>query len=74
MQIKVKLNSILSFNRFEEANVTVPNKTTLRELIAILDIAVEEVCIATVNGKSGTYNQFLNEGDRVSILPFITGG
>lgn len=74
MKVKVNLCSILSLNRFEEADVTLPAGATLRDLLTKVEVSVEEVSVAVVNGKSGSYNQELAEGDQVSLLPFISGG
>ena len=46
----------------------------MRDLIAEIEIAVEDVSLIVVNGKSGVYNQVLEDGDKVSLLPSIAGG
>ena len=74
MRVTVKLGSVLSLNRFEKGKVDLPAGTTLRDLLAHLNIAVEEVCVAMVNGQSGAYNQVLADNDQITLLPFIAGG
>lgn len=46
----------------------------MRDLMAEIEIAVEDVSLIFVNGKSGAYNQVLEDGDKVSLLPSIGGG
>lgn len=74
MSVNVKLYSVLKQGRFEETEIEPGGGSTLRDLIAALDMKVEDVGVITVNGKVGSYKQKLNQGDQITILPFILGG
>jgi sulfur carrier protein ThiS len=52
----------------------VHKNSTIQDLLRLLDIAIEEVAIVVVNGKSGTYKQTLLDWDRVTLIPPVSGG
>ena len=47
---------------------------TIQELIARLDIPIEEVKIVFVNGIAASLDRPLADGDRVGIFPPVGGG
>ena len=74
MDIIVKLYSVFRQGRFEEEEMELAGGATVRDLITELDINVEEVGVVIINGEIGTYKRELNNGDKITLLPFISGG
>ncbi|MFT9497880.1 MoaD/ThiS family protein [Anaerosolibacter sp.] len=74
MSIKVRLFATLRNGRGKELIVDVETNRTPDEVINGLDIPKEDVAILLVNGRDGTLDQLLQDGDTVSIFPPVGGG
>lgn len=74
VEVHVSLFSILRKGRFEKAGVKVRQTSTVSGLLSMLNIPVEDVGVLVINGRDGTLDQRLSEGDRVTIMPSIGGG
>jgi len=74
MRIQVSLYATLKENRLVDAVMEINEGATLRTLLHLLNLQVEDVAIVIVNGKSSTYKQTLHEGDRVTLIPPLAGG
>ena len=79
MKITVHLHTILQrqtpeglVNRLE---VSLPSNYTLEDLLQFLEIDLDpDALLLVVNGRVGELNQTLQEGDRVNLMPAISGG
>lgn len=74
VEVEVSLFSIFREGRFEKAGVKIQEASTVSVLLERLNIPVEDVGVLVVNGRDGTLDQRLFEGDRVTIVPAIGGG
>ncbi len=74
MEIEVHLFANLSFNRFLKAPVHLDNPATVTTLLEVLGIHLSEIGAVFINGRDGTFEQALVDGDRVTLLPCIGGG
>ncbi|MCK4977161.1 MAG: MoaD/ThiS family protein [Anaerolineales bacterium] len=79
MKITVHLHTILQrqtpeglVNRLE---VSLPSNYTLEDLLQFLEIDLDpDALLLAVNGRVAELNQTLQEGDRVNLMPAISGG
>lgn len=74
MSIKVRLFATLRNGRGKELIVDLETNRTPDEVINGLHIPKEDVAILLVNGRDGTLDQLLQDGDTVSIFPPVGGG
>jgi sulfur carrier protein ThiS len=74
MRIQVSLYAMQREKRLIDEFMDVHKNSTIQDLLRLLDVAIEEVAIVVVNGKSGTYKQTLLDGDRVTLIPPVSGG
>jgi sulfur-carrier protein len=74
IRVQVHLYSTLRVNRFDEAVIELREGATVTDLLDKLSLALGEVGTVMVNAKSGTFQQPLKAGDRVTLLPAIGGG
>lgn len=73
MQIRVIPIGLI--RRFvSEAEITLPDGVTPRQLIGLLRIPGELKMVAIVNGKSRDLDQSLEDRDEVKLVTVITGG
>jgi sulfur carrier protein ThiS len=79
MKITVHLHTILQrqtpeglVNRLE---VSLPPNYTLEDLLQFLEIDLDpDALLLAVNGRMAELNQTLQEGDKVNLMPAISGG
>jgi molybdopterin converting factor small subunit len=74
MQITVKLFANFRNNRFKDAPRTIATDTTVSGIVAELAIAQEELGVILINGRHGSLDQALVEGDTLSLFPLVGGG
>jgi molybdopterin synthase sulfur carrier subunit len=74
MHVRVSLYSALRINRFAEAEVELPEEATVNDLLEKLDLPLQDIGIVMVNARSGTFQQRLQPGDRITLIPPIGGG
>ncbi len=74
MEIKVRLFATLRENRGKELQLSFSEDVTPADIIDKLEIAKADVAILLVNGRDGSLDQQLNDGDVVSIFPPVGGG
>lgn len=48
--------------------------TTVSDLVDVLNIEREDAKLIFINGRKGTLNAILSEGDRVGLFPPVGGG
>ena len=74
MRVRVSLYSALRIDRFSEAEVELPEGATVNDLLEKLGLPQQDVGIVMVNARSGTFQQRLQQGDRITLIPPIGGG
>jgi molybdopterin converting factor small subunit len=74
MRVRVSLYSALRIDRFAEDEVELPEGATVIDLADRLQIALQDIGIVMVNARSGTFQQTLQPGDRITLIPPIGGG
>jgi sulfur carrier protein ThiS len=74
MRVRVSLYSALRIDRFAEAEVELPESATVKDLLKKLNLPQQDIGIVMVNARSGTFQQRLQPGDRITLIPPIGGG
>ncbi|MDO8943911.1 MAG: MoaD/ThiS family protein [Desulfobacterales bacterium] len=74
MRVSVSLFSSLRINRFAEAEVELHDGGTVADVLDRLQITLQDVGIVVVNARSGTFQEKLKAGDRITLIPPIGGG
>jgi molybdopterin converting factor small subunit len=74
MQVTVKLFANFRNNRFNKEVRTIASDITVGAIVTELAIAREEVGVILINGRHGSLDQTLVEGDTLSLFPLIGGG
>ncbi|MBI5579306.1 MAG: MoaD/ThiS family protein [Deltaproteobacteria bacterium] len=74
IRVRVSLYSGLRTDRFAEAEVELPEGATVNDLREKLDLPLQDIGIVMVNARSGTFQQRLQPGDRITLIPPIGGG
>ena len=74
MQITVKLFAHFRNNRFKHELRTIGPDTTVGAIAADLGLAEDELGVILINGRHGSLDQALAEGDTLSLFPLVGGG
>ena len=74
MRVRVSLYSALRIDRSAEAEVELTEGATINDLLEKLDLPLQDIGIVMVNAHSGTFQQRLQPGDRITLIPAIGGG
>ena len=74
MQITVKLFANFRNNRFKNELRTIGPGTTVGVIVAELALAEDELGVILINGRHGSLDQALAEGDTLSLFPLVGGG
>lgn len=74
MKIKVKLFATLRENRGKELGLTLNEGLNVVDVLSLLDINEKDIAILLVNGRDGTFDQILADGDALSLFPPVGGG
>lgn len=74
MKVEVKLFAYFRDNRFIREWRDYPEKTTVNDILAELDIAAAEVGVIMINGRHCQPEGELSENDSLGIFPMIGGG
>ncbi len=74
INVTVRLFATLRKNREKEIKMDLPNGSTIKEVIKILDISEGQATILMVNGKRVSITDTLKNNDIVAIFPPIGGG
>jgi len=72
--VVVTLFPPLREDRFSKKAVAITEPASLRSLLKHLDIAPDKVEAIYVNGMESGFERSLNDGDRVTFMPFLGGG
>jgi sulfur carrier protein ThiS len=79
VKIDVHLHTILQRQtpegRLDRLQVTLPEESTLADLIGHLEISLDpEDLLLVVNGRTAKLEKALQNGDKVNLIPAISGG
>jgi molybdopterin converting factor small subunit len=74
MQVTIKLFAHFRNDRFNKEVRTIAPGITVGAIVAELAIAEEEVGVILINGRHGSLDQLLAEGDNLSLFPLVGGG
>ncbi|MDX2433973.1 MAG: MoaD/ThiS family protein [Desulfobacterales bacterium] len=74
MQVTVKLFANFRNNRYNKEVRTMAPDITVGAIVTELSIAEEEVGVVLINGRHGSLDQALAEGDILSLFPLVGGG
>ena len=74
IRVSVSLFSSLRINRFAEAEVELPDGGTVADVLDELRLTLQDVGVVVVNARSGTFQEKLKAGDRITLIPPIGGG
>jgi sulfur carrier protein ThiS len=72
--VRVSLYSALRIDRFSETEVELLEGATVKDLLEKLDLSLQDIGVVMVNARSGTFQQRLQPGDRITLIPPIGGG
>jgi len=74
MRVTIKLFATLREGRFKVESREVPENVTVQDLLASLNIQLQEVAIILVDGRDAHPAQELREGNVLSVFPPVGGG
>ena len=74
MQVTIKLFANFRNNRFNKQVRTIAPDSTVGAIAKELVIEEDEVGIILINGRHGSLDQTLAEGDNLSLFPLVGGG
>lgn len=74
MEIEVRLFATFREGREKKQRIKISKNTTLLDIIKLLNIDEEDVAIMLLNGRDGTSDRVLKDGDIVSLFPPVGGG
>ena len=74
MDVEVRLFAGLRADRFKRKVMSLPDGTTLGELVRQLGIPEHEVSLPLVNGQYSKLDRPLSANDVASLFPAVAGG
>lgn len=74
MKIEVRLFAYFRNGREKIQTLDVDNKTTILEILNILNIDKDEVALLLLNGFDGSIDRELKDGDILALFPPVGGG
>ncbi|GAG71624.1 unnamed protein product [marine sediment metagenome] len=75
MKIKLKIFGQFTYQSgFREKEVTIPHSITIAELLPLFNLKKQFPMIITRNGKKINPDDKIEDGDRIVIAPFFSGG
>lgn len=74
MKIKVRLFATLRDGRGKELDIEMEEGIVVRKILEVLEIKQEDVALLLVNGRDGSFDAKLSDGDTVSMFPPVGGG
>lgn len=73
IEIEVRLFATFRDGRDKKVYVAL-ERPTVRSVLEAIQIHEDEVAILLVNGRDGTFDQILDQGDYLSVFPPVGGG
>ena len=74
MQVTIKLFANFRNDRFIKEVQTIAPDSTVGAIVSELALTEEEVGVILINGRHGSLDQTLAEGDILSLFPLVGGG
>lgn len=74
IEVEVHLFANLRVGRFGTAPVHLNSPAPVYAVLDVLGISEAEIGAVFINGRDGTFEQTLADGDRLTLLPSIGGG
>lgn len=74
MEVEVRLFATFREGREKKQKMLVPESTSILDIINMLNINEEEVAIMLLNGRDGSSDRLLKDGDILSLFPPVGGG
>ncbi|WP_020678120.1 MoaD/ThiS family protein [Geopsychrobacter electrodiphilus] len=74
MNIRVRLFGLFRIDRFNEEDRSFQSGTSARQVIEELQLPFHLLGIILINERHAELDDFLQEGDSISILPLFGGG
>lgn len=74
MNIEVRLFAYFREGRGKKQFLNLSKETTIHSVIELLKIPVEEISILLLNGRDGSLDRSLADGDILAIFPPVGGG
>jgi len=74
LKIEIRLFATFRHGREKKQFKEYEEGVTVRKIINKLDIEEEEVAILLINGRDGTLDKELIDGDVISLFPPVGGG
>jgi len=75
--VRIRLRLFASLQRRAPAlpaDYSLPGPKSIRALLPEINVPEDEVAIIILNGKRGTLDEILKDGDEVRLFPQIGGG
>lgn len=74
IKVQVRLFATFRQGRDKIQVMEVEEGTTIADILRVLNIAEDEVAIMLLNGKDGSADRQVKDGDVISLFPPIGGG
>lgn len=74
MEVEVRLFATFREGREKKQKMKISENTTILDIINILKIDEEEVAIMLLNGRDGSSDRVLKDGDILALFPPVGGG
>lgn len=74
MEVEVRLFATFREGREKKQKIEIKENTNILDIISMLNIDENEVAIMLLNGKDGTSDRILKDGDVISLFPPVGGG
>ena len=74
VEVEVRLFATFREGREKKQKMLVPESTSILDIINMLNINEEEVAIMLLNGRDGSSDRLLKDGDILSLFPPVGGG
>lgn len=74
INVEVRLFAYFREGREKKKILTLAEDTEISKVLEILDIRAEEVSILLLNGRDGSADRKLGDGDVIALFPPVGGG
>lgn len=74
MEVEVRLFATFREGREKKQKMKINENTTISDIIDTLKIDEKEVAIMLLNGRDGSSDRVLKDGDIVALFPPVGGG
>lgn len=74
MKVEVRLFAYFRTNRQKKQILTLKEGATIQDVINLLGIDQEDISILLLNGRDGSADRKLSDGDVIAMFPPVGGG